>query len=71
MADIGNLEAHRRKGVATHLLRHAAQWLRLAHVDRLLHYASPSEAAAIAFAERNGFTEVTPIRRGCELPLVP
>lgn len=69
LADIGNLhvaEAHRRNGVATHLLRHAAHWLRLAHVDRLLHYAAPSEVAAIAFAERHGFTEVTRTRRGWE-----
>jgi hypothetical protein len=52
--------------VATHLLQHAAHWLRLAHVDRLLHYAAPSEVAAIAFAERHGFTEVTRTRRGWE-----
>jgi ribosomal protein S18 acetylase RimI-like enzyme len=74
LADIGNLEvagAHRRRGVATHLLRHAAQWLRLAHVDRLLHYAAASEVAAIAFAERNGFTEMTRTRRGWQLPLQP
>jgi ribosomal protein S18 acetylase RimI-like enzyme len=71
LADIGNLEvaeAHRRRGVATHLLQHAAQWLRLAHVDRLLHYAAPSEVAAIAFAERNGFAEMTRTRRGWQLP---
>ena len=42
-----------------------------AHVDRLLHYATPADGAAIAFAQRNGFTEVTRTRRGWELPLMP
>ena len=71
LADIGNLhviESHRRRGVASWLLRHAASWLRLGHVDRLLHYATPEETAAIAFAERNRFREVTRTRKGWERP---
>ncbi len=67
LADIGNLEvlpSHHRRGVATHLLRHAAQWLRLAHVDRLLSYAAPGDAALLGFVERNGFVELTRTRRG-------
>jgi GNAT superfamily N-acetyltransferase len=41
-ADVGNLrvaEPYRRQGVATWLLGQAADWLRLAQVDRLLDYA--------------------------------
>jgi GNAT superfamily N-acetyltransferase len=40
-ADVGNLsvaEKYRRRGVATWLLGQAGEWLRLAHVDRLLAY---------------------------------
>ena len=49
LADIGNLHViqdHRRHGVGTWLLRHAARWLRLGHVDRLLHYTAPDQTAA-------------------------
>jgi GNAT superfamily N-acetyltransferase len=69
LADIGNLhvsEQHRRQGVATWLLLQAAHWLRLGHVERLLHYAAPDETAEITFIERNHFTEVTRTRRGWE-----
>jgi GNAT superfamily N-acetyltransferase len=41
-ADAGNLHVtgqHRRRGVATWLLGQAADWLRLAQVERLLDYA--------------------------------
>jgi GNAT superfamily N-acetyltransferase len=72
LADIGNLqviEDHRRQGVGTWLLRHAARWLRLGHVDRLLHYASADESVRIAFVERNGFSEVTRVRRGWQRPV--
>ncbi len=66
LADVGNLEVvpeHRRRGIGTHLLRHAAQLLRLAHIDRLLSYAAPDEAALLCFVERNGFVELTRTRR--------
>jgi GNAT superfamily N-acetyltransferase len=67
LADIGNLhvvEARRREGIGTCLLAHAAHWLRLGHVDRLLHYATPGETAEIAFVRRHGFVELTRTRRG-------
>jgi ribosomal protein S18 acetylase RimI-like enzyme len=71
LADIGNLhvaEGHRRHGIGTLLLAYAVQWLRLGHVDRLLHYATPDETAEIAFVRRHGFVELTRIRRGWTLP---
>jgi GNAT superfamily N-acetyltransferase len=67
LADIGNLhvaEPHRRQGIGSLLLGHAARWLRLGGADRLLHYAWPSETAAIGFVEKHGFAEVTRTRRG-------
>jgi GNAT superfamily N-acetyltransferase len=72
LADIGNFavaEAHRRQGIGTWLLGQAAQWLRLAGANRLLHYATPDETALIAFVERSGFIELTRTRRGWSLPL--
>jgi GNAT superfamily N-acetyltransferase len=66
-ADIGNLfvsEPHRGQGVGTWLIHQAVGWLRLAHVDRLLAYATPEEEAAIALYATNGFEELTRIRRG-------
>jgi GNAT superfamily N-acetyltransferase len=67
LADIGNLEVlegHRRCGVGSWLLRHAAQWLRLGRAGRLMAYTRPSEAEQVAFFQRHGFTEVTRTRRG-------
>lgn len=67
LADIGNLDvdqAHRRRGIGTWLLLNAAHWLRLGHVDRLLHYAAAGDTAQLAFAEHLGFTELTRTRRG-------
>jgi GNAT superfamily N-acetyltransferase len=67
LADIGNLEvdqAHRRRGIGTWLLLNAAHWLRLGHVDRLLHYTAADDTAQLAFAEHLGFTELTRTRRG-------
>ena len=69
LADVGNLhiaEAYQRQGVAAWLLAHAAAWLRLAHVDRLLSYATPEEIALIGFLEKQGFVELTRTRRGWE-----
>jgi GNAT superfamily N-acetyltransferase len=45
-ADVGNLhvaEEHRRRGVGTWLVAQAAEWLRLARVERVLEYASPDQ----------------------------
>jgi len=74
-ADIGNLhvtEDYRRRGVATWLLGQAADWLQLAHVDRLLDYAwlEGADDAGLdylgyrAFAEAAGFRELTRTKRG-------
>jgi len=74
-ADIGNLwvaEQYRRQGVATWLLSQAADWLRLAHVDRLLAYTylegrdvtGQDYDADRAFLLASPFTELTRTMRG-------
>ena len=74
-ADVGNLhvsEAFRRRKVATWLLGQAADWLDLAHVDRLLDYSYLEGADATgqtynddrAFLEALPFTVLTRTRRG-------
>jgi GNAT superfamily N-acetyltransferase len=66
-ADIGNLhveEAFRRRGVATWLFGQAADWLRLARVERLLDYAWPKEEPRLALLRRLGFAELTRTARG-------
>ena len=74
-ADVGNLsviERHRRRGVATWLLANAADWLRLAQVERLLDYAwlegrdptGQDYADSRALLAASGFKELTRTRRG-------
>jgi GNAT superfamily N-acetyltransferase len=66
-ADVGNLhvaEAHRRRGVATWLVGQAADWLRLARVERLLGYAWPEEEDLLGLLGRLGFRELTRTARG-------
>jgi GNAT superfamily N-acetyltransferase len=74
-ADIGNLcvaEAYRRRGVATWLVGRAAEWLRLAHVDRLLDYTYAEGRDETgqgydehrAFLQASPFTELTRTQRG-------
>ena len=66
-ADVGNLhvdEAYRRRGVATWLFGQAADWLRLARVERLLDYAWPEEEAMLALLGGLGFRELTRTARG-------
>ncbi len=75
-ADVGNLrvaEPYRRRGIATWLLAHAADWLRLAHVERLLDYAwlEPDQdgtgqdySGYREFLAASGFTMLTRTRRG-------
>jgi GNAT superfamily N-acetyltransferase len=66
-ADVGNLhvdDAYRRRGVATWLFGQAADWLRLARVERLLDYAWPEEEAMLALLGRVGFRELTRTARG-------
>jgi GNAT superfamily N-acetyltransferase len=66
-ADIGNLhvlEPHRRRGVATWLVGHAAEWLRLARVDRVLTYTWLEHEEERAFVASVGFRELTRTQRG-------
>jgi ribosomal protein S18 acetylase RimI-like enzyme len=66
-ADIGNLHvavASRRRGIATWMLGHAADWLRLGRVERVLAYARPEETDEIAFLRDSGFRELTRTARG-------
>jgi GNAT superfamily N-acetyltransferase len=69
-ADIGNLqvgEQYRSKGVATWLLSHAAEWLRLAGVECVLGYARPRVNDCAGFYGRNpAFRELTRTERGCK-----
>ena len=74
-ADVGNLqvsEPYRRRGVGSWLLGQAADWLRLARVDRLLDYAwlEGTDPGGVsyedyrAFLPAVGFRELTRTRRG-------
>jgi GNAT superfamily N-acetyltransferase len=67
LADIGELEvaeAHRGSGVARWLVGQAADWLRLARVDRVIGYAQGDEDPCLGFLQRVGFRELTRTRRG-------
>jgi GNAT superfamily N-acetyltransferase len=57
-------EAHRRQGVATWLLGHAADWLRLGRCDRLIAYCESGQDDVLAFAARAGFRELARTERG-------
>jgi GNAT superfamily N-acetyltransferase len=66
-SDVGNLvvrEEHRRRGVATWLVAHAAEWLRLGGVANVIAYAACEEHDESAFLERLGFRELTRTSRG-------
>jgi GNAT superfamily N-acetyltransferase len=66
-ADVGNLhvgEEHRRRGIATWLVGHAAEWLRLARVERVLDYAWLENEDYAAFLGAVGFRELTRTERG-------
>jgi GNAT superfamily N-acetyltransferase len=66
-ADVANLhvvEAYRRRGVGTWLIGQAADWLRLARVDRLLAYAWPAEQDVLTLLGRVGFRELTRTAKG-------
>jgi GNAT superfamily N-acetyltransferase len=71
-ADIGNLcvaGKYRRRGIASWLLGQAADWLHLAHVDRLLDCTSlddpaePDKTGYRMFLAVSGFTELTRTKR--------
>jgi hypothetical protein len=57
-------EPYRRRGVATWLVGQAADWLRLARVDRLLAYAWPEEHDLLGLLAHLGFRELTRTARG-------
>jgi GNAT superfamily N-acetyltransferase len=74
-ADVGNLHVagpYRRRGVGSWLLGRAADWLELAHVDRLLDYAwlEGTDPGGLsyddyrAFLPATGFRELTRTERG-------
>jgi GNAT superfamily N-acetyltransferase len=67
-ADVWELhveEGVRRRGVATWLVGHAADWLRLARVERVLDYVIVGEDdARLAFLTALGWRELTRARRG-------
>jgi GNAT superfamily N-acetyltransferase len=66
-ADIGNLhvdDAYRRRGLARWLVGQAADWLRLANVERVLAYARPEEKECVALLRTVGFRELTRTQRG-------
>lgn len=78
-ADVGNLHVagpHRRRGVGSWLLGQAADWLQLAHVDRLLDYAwlEGTDPGGVsyedyrAFLPAVGFRELTRTQRGWTRP---
>ncbi|MBV9899313.1 MAG: GNAT family N-acetyltransferase [Chloroflexi bacterium] len=53
MADLGSVhvvERYRRRGLGTWLVREAAEWLKLARLERLLAYARPDESEQCAFS---------------------
>jgi GNAT superfamily N-acetyltransferase len=64
-ADVGNFcvaQGYRRRGVATWLLGRAADWLRLAHVDRLLDYtyAAGGDVTGQGYDEGRAFLQASP-----------
>jgi GNAT superfamily N-acetyltransferase len=68
-ADIGNLEVvepYRRHGVATWLLASAADWLRLAGIDRLIGCAVPGGDDEAFFGHTPGFHVLTRTARQWE-----
>jgi GNAT superfamily N-acetyltransferase len=78
-ADVGSLrvaEPYRRQGVGSWLFGQAADWLRLAHVDRLLDYTwlEGTDPGGIsyedyrAFLPAVGFRELTRTQRGWTRP---
>ncbi len=73
-ADVGNLhvaEAYRRRGVATWLVGQAADWLRLARVERLLEYAWPEEQDLLGLLGRARLPRADPHRPRLAPPLRP
>jgi GNAT superfamily N-acetyltransferase len=66
-ADVGNLrvtEQFRRRKVATWLLGHAADWLELARVDRLLDYSytGGADPTGLTYDDYRAFLDALPFR---------
>jgi GNAT superfamily N-acetyltransferase len=74
-ADVWELhvaEDVRRRGIATWLVGHGADWLRLARAERLIDYAIVGDGdgdAHLAFATALGFRELTRATRGWSRPV--
>ncbi|WP_309060986.1 GNAT family N-acetyltransferase [Streptomyces sp.] len=69
LADIGNLHidpAAYGTGLERRLLAHAADWLRLCGVDRLVAYEAETDRAALGHLTGAGFRELTRTDRGWE-----
>lgn len=59
----------RRQGIASWLVGHSADWLRLAGVERVLDYcATDADPSHLAFAERLGWRELVRTQRGWTFP---
>jgi hypothetical protein len=68
-ADVGNLwlaDGEPWSELGPWLLGHAADWLRLGRVDRLLDYAAPDEEEHVRLLETAGFRLLTRSERGWE-----
>ena len=65
-ADVGNLQLDHsdREGLSITLFAAASEWLKLARIDRLLHYASDTDQEALALAASVGFQVLTRTQRG-------
>jgi GNAT superfamily N-acetyltransferase len=57
-------DGYRRRGIATWLIGHAADWLRLGHADRLIAYCLPEQADVLALAAHVGLRELVRTERG-------
>ncbi|MEU5226734.1 GNAT family N-acetyltransferase [Streptomyces toyocaensis] len=69
LADIGNLHVEPSAygtGLEQRLLAHAADWLRLCGVDRLVAYEPETDRNALGRLARAGFRELTRTDRGWE-----
>jgi len=64
-------EPYRRRGIGTWLVGEATRWMRLAHVDRLIDQAWPSETDRLGFFTATGFRELTRTQRGWAWPGTP